>query len=214
MTIEASVVYDVSILVVDDDAACLQLLETILDDEGYRVNTAARPSAALRAMRAEMPDVLVTDLRMPEMSGVDLVRAVHALAKDTYCVIVTGFASDEIAAEAYRAGVRDFLLKPINVTEVGVCMRTAAEVVRLRREVQALRIALDVSQRGSPGSHAASKAGELAELPALPGLAGPVGLAGWDETLQRLKRLATLRRQGLVDAAEFEEKKRLLLDRL
>jgi DNA-binding NtrC family response regulator len=214
MTTEPSAAYDVSVLVVDDDSTCLQLFETILEEEGYRVTTATRPSAALGRMRTEMPDVLVTDLRMPEMDGVELVRAAHALASDTYCVIVTGFASDEIVAGAYRAGVRGFLLKPVNVAEVGVHMRTAAEVVRLRRAVRALRAAQDARHGDGGVARPASRAGELADLTALPGLAGPVGLAGWDDTLGRLKRLATLRRQGLIGAAEFEEKKRLLLDRL
>lgn len=205
---------EVSVLIVDDDAGCLHLLQEILEGLGLRVTTATRPKAALRQMQAEMPDILVTDLRMPEMSGLDLVRTTLERARATYCVVITGFASDEVTTEAYRVGVRDLLLKPINVTEVEARMRNAREMVGLRREVRALRAARTTGPRDGRAGQSVERAGELTDLPALPGLAGPVGLPGWDETLHRLKRLAALRREGLIGEAEFEEKKRILLARL
>jgi DNA-binding NtrC family response regulator len=204
----------VSVLIVDDDAGCLHLLQEILEGLQLRVTTAARPKAALCQMQAEMPDILVTDLRMPEMSGLELVRATLGLARETYCIVITGFASDEVTTEAYRVGVRDLLLKPINVTEVEARMRNAREMVRLRREVRALRAVQATGPADGRVGHIAGRAGELTDLPALPGFAGPVGLPGWDETLHRLKRLAALRRDGVIGEAEFEEKKRLLLERL
>lgn len=205
---------EASVLIVDDDAVCVRLLQDILDGVGLHVTTATRPSVALRQMRAEAPDILVTDLRMPEMGGLDLVRASLALARDMYCVVVTGFASDEVTTDAYRTGVRDLLLKPINVTEVEARLRNAAEMVRLRREVRALRAAQPPHPRDHRAGRSGGRTGELTDLPALPGLGGPVEVPGWDETLHRLKRLAVLRREGLIDGAEFEEKKRVLLDRL
>ncbi len=205
---------EVCALIVDDDAGCLHLLQEILEGLGLRVMTAGGPKAALRQMQAETPDILVADLRMPEMSGLELVRTTLELARATYCVVITGFASDEITTEAYRVGVRDLLLKPINVTEVEARMRNAREMVDLQREVRALRAARTTGPRDGRAGQSVERAGELTDLPALPGLAGPVGLPGWDETLQRLRRLAILRREGLIGEAEFEEKKRSLLARL
>jgi CheY-like chemotaxis protein len=205
---------DLSVLIVDDDPRGLQLLQALVEDAGFQVTTTERPRGALAHVQATPPDILITDLRMPEMSGLDLVRAVHQVNPEIYCLLVTGFASDESTTEAYRAGVRDLLLKPINVVEVRVRLQNAAEIVRLRRELRALRARGRVAAADSPGSLAAPRAHELANLPALPGSAGPVDVAGWDESLHRLERLRSLYRQGIIDATEFEEKKRTLLARL
>ena len=119
-----------SVLIVDDDPTCLQLLQAILeDDRGFASPRRTGRRRRSASVKARSPDILVTDLRMPEMSGLDLVRAVRALDEEIYCLIVTGFASDEVTAEVYRAGVRDLLLKPINVAEVQARVQNAAELV-------------------------------------------------------------------------------------
>jgi len=205
---------DLSVLIVDDDPTSLQLLKAILEDTGLRVTTMDRPTAALRRVEAQPPDLLITDLRMPEMNGLDLVRAVRRLDRDICCLVITGFASDEATAEAYQAGATDLLLKPINVPEVQTRVRNAAELVRLRREVKALRAALGESRSGAATGRANARTQELAELPALPGSAAPLEVVGRDEILHRLERIESLYRQGILTATEYEEKKRSLLDRL
>lgn len=208
---------DLSVLIVDDDPTSLRLLQAILGEVGFRVTITDQPRAALRHINDEPPDILVTDLRMPDMNGVELVEAVHALDRGVYCVVVTGFASDDVTADVYRAGARDLLLKPINVAEVQARMRNAAELVRLRRELRLLRTAQTTettSHAPGPVSHTAPRAHELADLPVLPGSAGPVDAGGRDESLTRLERLASLYRQGIIDATEFENRKRALLARL
>jgi DNA-binding NtrC family response regulator len=203
-----------SVLIVDDDPGSLQLLQAILEDVGLQVTAADGPRAALRQAEAKTPDLLVTDLRMPDMNGLELVRAVRELDPEICCLVITGFASDETTADAYRAGVVDLLLKPINVAEVQSRVRNAAELVRLRREVRALRAEQSAPQPEPRDCPAASRARELADLPALPGSAGPLDVVGWEETLHRLERLGSLRRQGVIGPHEFEEKKRILLARL
>jgi CheY-like chemotaxis protein len=203
-----------SVLIVDDDPTSLQLLKTILEEIGLAVTIMDRPTAALRRVEAQPPDLLMTDLRMPEMNGLDLVRAVRRLDRDICCLVITGFASDEATAEAYQAGATDLLLKPVNVPEVQTRVRNAAELVGLRREVKALRAALGDSRSGAGASHASPRAQELAALPALPGSAAPLDVLGRDEILHRLARIEILHRQGILTAAEYEEKKRSLLDRL
>ena len=203
-----------SVLIVDDDPASLRLLQAALEDVGLQVTAADGPRAALRQAEAKTPDVLVTDLRMPDMNGLELIRAMRTVAPEVCCLVITGFASDEATSDAYRAGAIDLLLKPINVTEVQARVQNAVELVRLRREVRALRAGQPAPERGSRDGAAASRARELADLPALPGSAGPVDATGWEETLHRLERLGSLFRQGVIGPQEFEEKKRVLLARL
>ena len=203
---------DLSVLIVDDDPVSLHLLRVTLEDVGFRVTAVDRPSAALRQLDSAVPDLLITDLLMPEMNGVELVKAVHARAAEICCLVITGFATNETALEAFRAGARDLLLKPINVEEVQTRVLNAAEVVQLRREIQILRVGRE--RRGDGRTEAsASRTRELADLPALPGSAAPVDQAR-EDVLQRLERLGALYRQGLISNADFEEKKQLLLSRL
>jgi DNA-binding NtrC family response regulator len=200
-----------SVLIVDDDPTCLQLLQAILEEIGFAVTAVDRPKAALRQAEAHPPDLLITDLRMPDMNGLDLVRAVRRIEPEVCCLIITGFASDEIIAEAYQIGVSDLLVKPINVPEVQARVRNAAELVRLRREVRTLR-ALRVTDRvEATGSPSAPRARELSDLPVLPGSARPVDGAGRDDVIHRLERLGALHKQGVITTTEFEDKKRILL---
>jgi DNA-binding NtrC family response regulator len=202
---------NLTVLIVDDDPVSLHVLRATLEDVGFHVSAADRPSAALRHLESQAPDLLITDLLMPEMNGLELVKAVRTRAPETCCLIITGFATNETTVEAFRAGARDLLLKPINVEEVQTRVLNAAELVQLRKEVQTLRAARDA--RLAPPPEAAPRARELTSLPALPGSAAPVEHAR-EDALQRLERLGALYRQGLISAAEFEEKKHSLLSRL
>ncbi len=203
---------DLSVLIVDDDPVSLHVLRATLEEVGLRVIGAERPSAALHLLATEVPDLLITDLLMPEMNGLDLVRAVRARVAGVCCLVITGFATNETTVEAFRAGARDVLLKPINVEEVQTRVLNAAELVRLRREVDELRAARDQHSQDRP-EPAAGRAQELTALSSLPGSAAPMD-HGREDALQRLERLGALYRQGLISTAEFEEKKHGLLARL
>lgn len=202
---------NLTVLIVDDDPVSLHVLRATLEEVGFRVSAADRPSAALRHLESETPDLLITDLLMPEMNGLELVKVVRARAPETCCLVITGFATNETTVEAFRAGARDLLLKPINVEEVQTRVLNTAELIQLRKEVQTLRATRDA--RPAPPPEAAPRARELTSLPALPGSAAPVEHAR-EDALQRLERLGALYRQGLISAAEFEEKKHSLLSRL
>ena len=200
-----------SVLIVDDDPVSLPVLRVTLEEVGLQVTAADRPSAALRQLDADVPDLLITDLLMPEMNGLELVKAVRARAPEVCCLVITGFATNETTVEAFRAGARDLLLKPINVEEVQTRVLNAAEVVQLRKDVHALRAARTVRSDAPPD--AVPRARELTSLPSLPGTAAPVE-HGREDALERLERLGALFRQGLISAAEYEEKKHNLLRRL
>lgn len=202
-----------TILIVDDDPGALALLEAILEDVGLAIRTTQSSREALRRIEERPPDLLVTDLRMPDMGGLELLRAARRSCPDLCAVIVTGFASADVIAEAFRAGAQDLMLKPINPEEVKARILHAAEVVKLRREVRALR-AGGARGGGEPAARGPERARELADLSAVPGSAGPLDGGGRRDAFQCLEWLAALQRAGVITAGEFQQKKRDLLDRV
>jgi DNA-binding NtrC family response regulator len=202
---------ELSVLIVDDDPGSLHLLEAILLGMRLRVTTAERPGVALRRIEERAPDLLITDLRMPEMSGVELIRAARQSHPELCCLVVTGFASAEATAEAFEAGAQDLLLKPIQLGEVQARVRHALELVELRREVARLRQALAVT---APAAGGPGRARELDALAALPGPGAPMEPGGREALQTRLERLRALYRQGLIEPAEFEARKHALLQHI
>src|SRR5690625_242364 len=102
-----------SVLVVDDDPANRDSVARILQREGLEVHMAASGKEALDLLREEAIQVLVTDLMMPEMSGVDLLRATRAISPSTEVVMMTAFGTVETAVTAMKEGAYDFLTKPL-----------------------------------------------------------------------------------------------------
>jgi DNA-binding NtrC family response regulator len=197
-----------SVMLVDDDSASLALLRGIVELMGFRVTALESPGEALCRLPEAPVDLLITDLRMPEMSGIELLHAARAARPELCVLVITGFASEETTAEVFEAGAWDFLLKPIILAEVQARVSHAAEVVQLRQEVQALRKLIPPVRPAPAGDPAAPRARELADLPALPGSAAPMDPAGREESLRRPERLMEKYRQGGSTAAEDEEPKR------
>lgn len=127
------------ILVVDDDKAFRIATQTVLEDEGYCVTLAASPEEALVALDAANVDLLLSDLVMEKMSGIELLKTVRSQYPDLTVVMVTGFASIATAVEAMRLGAADYLTKPCNNTELLLKIRRALDVRRKDRELQQLR---------------------------------------------------------------------------
>ena len=203
-----------SVLVVDDDPVSVRILADILQGEGFAVRTTSSSLAALRGLQECPPDLLLTDLRMPEMNGLDLIRAARRAWPDLCCLLISAFVTDDTVAEAFRAGVHDLLQKPINLGEVRARALHAAEVVLLRREVLHLRALTALAPPGEAARVMPSRANELANLPSLPGSAAPLEHGRRYEVTYRLERIAALHRQGLITQGEFDEKKRALLHRI
>jgi DNA-binding NtrC family response regulator len=132
-----------SILVVEDDAAMRDLLSEELGDAGYEVKAAASAAAGLEIARADRFDLVVTDLRMPEMDGFDLIRGVMALPEPPHVVMITAFGSIETAIRAVKLGAYDYITKPFEIEELLLVADKAlgerglkAKVARLQREVE------------------------------------------------------------------------------
>ncbi len=131
------------ILVVDDDENLRWVLETQLQDMGYAVSTAADGQAALAAIGQESPALVLTDLKMPGMSGLELLDKIHADYPEMPVVIVTAFGTIQSAVQAMRAGAYDYLTKPIDYEELGLVVGRVLEHFRLVAEVRTLRSSLD-----------------------------------------------------------------------
>jgi len=116
-----------SVWVVDDDDAVRGVLEAMLKELGYDVQSYDNAEAALNAYREAAPDVVITDVRMPGMSGLDLTRAMLEMDKQTLVMILTGFPSIPDAVEAIRAGAADFLSKPVRMGEIRIRLDRALE---------------------------------------------------------------------------------------
>jgi len=112
----------VHVLVVDDSAVVRALLATLLEDHGATVTGVGSAAEALRVLPTERPDVLLTDLSMPEADGFSLIRQVRALPRErggrTPAALVTGLAAAQDRAEVLRAGFQFCLAKPVNASEL------------------------------------------------------------------------------------------------
>jgi len=114
------------VLVVEDDAHLLGILVNLLERLGHSVRGTTVPPRALQLLEQEPADVILSDLRMPEMDGLSLMRAVLARHPDAKVVVMTGFASGDDAASAVRDGAYSCLAKPFKFEEVVAVLRGAA----------------------------------------------------------------------------------------
>jgi DNA-binding NtrC family response regulator len=131
------------ILVVDDDASLRRIVEMQLEEAGYDVTTAADGRQALSVLDESAPALVITDLKMPGMSGLDLLRKLRTDYPELTAIIITAFGTVETAVEAMKAGAYDYITKPIDYEELVLVVNRALERQRLLEEVQLLRHNLD-----------------------------------------------------------------------
>jgi DNA-binding NtrC family response regulator len=127
------------ILIVDDDASQRRLIEFWLQEEGYRTVTAADGTSGLRAFERYSPSLVITDVRMPGMSGLDLLSRIKAENPDTPFIVITAFGTVDDAVEAMKLGAADYVLKPLKADELKVDVRRALERQQLVDENRYLR---------------------------------------------------------------------------
>lgn len=138
------------ILVVDDELNARQTLVMLLEDIGYQVRQAADGFKALGVLQTGwQPDVMLTDLRMPLMDGLELLGKVKELSPDITCIVMTAFASVETAVEAMKQGADDYLTKPLSFDAVELIVARAIERANIRKELVTLRQAVAHHQKSS-----------------------------------------------------------------
>jgi two-component system response regulator PilR (NtrC family) len=126
------------ILIVDDERSMREFLGIYLKRSGHRVDAAANADAARKAMAAREFDVVITDLKMPDGSGLEVLSESKHLHPDTQVIVVTAYATAETAIAAMKAGAYDYLTKPFKVDEVGLVVERALE----RRVLQSQNVVL------------------------------------------------------------------------
>ena len=138
-----------TVLVVDDELANLDSVSRIFDKEAFRVLSAPSGEEAIALLQKQRVDVIVTDLMMPGISGVDLLRACRTLAPDAEVVLMTAHGTVETAVEAMKEGAYDFLTKPLKRHHLVKSVRKALEKQALVQENRRLRA--KVQQLSKPG---------------------------------------------------------------
>jgi DNA-binding NtrC family response regulator len=127
------------ILIVDDDASQRRLIEFWLQEDGYRTVTAEDGKAGLRAFEQRDPALVITDVRMPGMSGLDLLGKIKGDNPDIPFILITAFATVDDAVEAMKLGATDYILKPLKADEVKLSVRRTLEQKELVEENRRLR---------------------------------------------------------------------------
>ena len=132
-----------TILVVDDDSSVRRVLQMQLAEAGYDVAQAASGGEALRLLAESHPQLVVTDLKMPDMDGIELLRRMHEEEVPATVILITAFGSIETAVQAMRLGAYDYITKPIDYEALLAAVHRALERQNLIDEVRILRSALD-----------------------------------------------------------------------
>ena len=131
------------ILVVDDDESLRWVTQAQLQQSGFDVSAAANGDEALKRIGEFPPDLVITDLKMPGMSGLDLLRRVRGEYAEILVIVVTAFGTVENAVEAMKAGAYDYITKPVNMDELRLIVQRGLEHLGLQDEVRSLRATLD-----------------------------------------------------------------------
>ena len=136
------------ILVMEDDLSVATGLEMILSEEGYRVNLADTGMLAMQAFRQKRFDLLVADLRLPDIDGMEVIKQVKAENPETEVIVITGYGTTATAVEAMKLGVHDFLPKPFTEDQIKAAIDEAlkahaekpAETVTKKAETEEERL--------------------------------------------------------------------------
>ncbi len=207
----------IRILVAEDEGRIGDLLVEILSKEGREITVVEDGTKAIEAMESSLYDLLITDLNMPGVNGMEVVRRAKRLNPQILVIIVTGYASLESAIQAVKEGAYDYIRKPFRLDELQISVDNACEKIRLFRENRMLLERLREQeercrQQEEERRHEGGVTDQLLihqlglALPYMEAAASP------NSTLDALERLGRLRKEGVIDDEEFALlKKRLIV---
>lgn len=133
------------ILVVDDEETIRFCLKEALGAEGYKVHTEDNGENSLRLIKQMIPDLVILDLKMPGMNGLDLLREIKSYDQNILVILLTGHASVDSAVNAMKAGAFDYLEKPFKMEHIKVVIKKALSTQSLMREVSRLRAKANIT---------------------------------------------------------------------
>jgi signal transduction histidine kinase len=126
---------DKSILLVDDEEGIRKVLSILLADMGYQVHTAATGAEALRTFEKLRPSMVLTDIKMPEMDGIELLRKLKQISPETEVIMITGHGDMDLAIKSVKYEATDFVTKPINDEVLEIALKRAHERITMRRKL-------------------------------------------------------------------------------
>ncbi|MDA3862103.1 MAG: sigma-54 dependent transcriptional regulator [Melioribacteraceae bacterium] len=128
-----------SVLIVDDEKAIRESIQTVLSDEGYITDTASDGNEALSKIKETNYDVVITDIKMPNMDGMGLLKQATQISPETFFIIMTAYASVKTAISAIREGAYDYLMKPIEFDDLLLRLKRLSKFKKLSIENKSLR---------------------------------------------------------------------------
>jgi DNA-binding response OmpR family regulator len=133
--------YDIppNILVMEDDFAVAKGLEMVLSEEGYTVNLAGTGELAIKAFKEKKFDLLVADLRLPDVNGMDVIKQVKEQKPETEVIVITGYGTTATAVEAMKIGVHDFLPKPFTEDQIKASINEALASQKPKPGIKSLK---------------------------------------------------------------------------
>ena len=137
----------VTILVVDDDQSVRNMLSIILKKEGYRVEEAEGGGVALKKLKSGSFDLVISDIKMPDINGIDMLKKIKAIVPELPVIMITAFASTNDAVEAMKQGAEDYVMKPFNLDELRIIIRRSLDKVHIVQENLDLREKLTEKKR-------------------------------------------------------------------
>ena len=132
------------ILVVDDEKSMREILEIFLENEGYFVSVANNGETAVEALKSDIFDLIISDMKMPRMGGLELLKNVKESSPDTVFVVMTAFGTTESAVEAMKLGAYDYIQKPFKMDDIRLVVKNALEKQKLQKDVSILKNQLKI----------------------------------------------------------------------
>jgi CheY-like chemotaxis protein len=217
-------------LVADDDEIFLEVLAEAVEEAGATAELAHDGVAALERLSAGDFDILITDLNMPRMDGLTLLKQARTLYPHILSILITGFGSLESAIQALRLGAYDYIQKPFMVEQVGVTIRNAVDRVKAFRERTNLLLEIENLQRRvlflEGKRYKASKVYDRFGLSAARGDPFPNGpgfrpdaflekpQGNPNRAITALEALKGLKRDGIISDSELSRLKQLVINRI
>lgn len=130
----------ISILVVDDEESVRDSLYNWFKEDGYRVECAESAKVALSILEAESYDIVLADIKMPGMDGLEMLRRIKALKKETIIIVMTAFATVDTAVQALKDGAFDYVTKPFDPDDLSHLVRNASKQIALVEENEVLKV--------------------------------------------------------------------------
>ncbi|MCK5848836.1 MAG: sigma-54-dependent Fis family transcriptional regulator [Caldisericia bacterium] len=127
------------VLIADDEEGVRDLCSAIAEDEGYEVITASDGLEAIQKIKQTLPDVILLDVRMPEMDGMEVFQRIKEDLIDSPVIFVTAFGSSDLAIDAMKQGAYNYITKPFDIDEIRIVLKKALELRKLTNEVTKLR---------------------------------------------------------------------------